>query len=266
MHSVTRKFPIWNSVLASARRFEPGSQHPVLYFVASLRHYCCLRKMTPPSLRGVLPIYREGRAITARLSMQERVLTESGGESEAAELRRERAEAVARAAGERDWESLLAENAPLAFRVARGVLRNDADAEDVAQEALFRAHRQFERLRDRARFRAWLVRISFRIALDRLRATKRRRQREAQWVFESARSAPHTGENAEFQRQFDRALEDLPEKQRLVLLLAAMEGHTIDEVSVLLGIPVGTVKSRLFFARKTLAEKLRCFVNSTANR
>ena len=235
--------------------------------MALLRHYFSYFQMNPSPTRGVLPIYKESRAETARLNetVQELVLTHPGRElDDAARDAMERADAVM--GSQYEWESLLAENAPLAFRVARGVLRNDADAEDVAQEALIRAHRQFERLRDRARFRGWLVRISFRIALDRLRAAKRRHEREAQWVYESARNAPHTGENAEFQRQFDRALEDLPEKQRMVLLLAAMEGHTIDEVSVLLGIPAGTVKSRLFFARKTLAEKLRCFVNPIANR
>jgi RNA polymerase sigma-70 factor (ECF subfamily) len=198
--------------------------------------------------------------------MQEWVLSETGGESEAADLRKERAQAEACAARHREWEALLAENAPLAFRVARGVLRNDADAEDVAQEALLRAHHQFEGLREQARFRAWLVRISFRIALDRLRAVKRRQAREAQWVLENSRNEGHQGDNAEFQRQFDRAMDELPEKQRLVVFLAAMEGHTLEEVSLLLAVPIGTVKSRLFFARKTLAEKLRCFVNPTASR
>ncbi len=214
------------------------------------------------SIRGVLPMYKESRAITARLNqtVQEWVLTHPGGEPEAAAARR-RARTEAAGAAHREWESLLAENAPLAFRVARGVLRNDADAEDIAQEALLRAYRRFERLRERTRFRAWLVRISFRLALDRLRSTKRRQQREAQWVFENSRNTRHSGETSEFQRQFDRALDELPEKQRLVLLLAAMEGHSLEEVSVLLAVPVGTVKSRLFFARKTLAEKLRCFVS-----
>jgi RNA polymerase sigma-70 factor (ECF subfamily) len=243
-------------------------RHQVLYFSASLRHYSVLHQMNRSSIRGVLPIYKEGRAITARLSrsMQEWILTETGGESEAVDLRKERAQAEALAARHREWESLLAENAPLAFRVARGVLRNDADAEDVAQEALLRAHRRFEGLRERTRFRTWLVRISFRIALDRLRAIKRRQVREAQWVLENSRIAAHQGENAEFQRQFDHAMDELPEKQRLVLFLAAMEGHTLEEVSLLLAVPIGTVKSRLFFARKTLAEKLRCFVNPIANR
>jgi len=213
-------------------------------------------------IRGVLPMYKERRTITARLNqtVQEWVLTHPGGEPEAAAARR-RARTEAAGAAHREWESLLAENAPLAFRVARGVLRNDEDAEDIAQEALLRAYRRFERLRERTRFRAWLVRISFRLALDRLRSTKRRQQREAQWVFENSRNSRHSGENSEFQRQFDHALDELPEKQRLVLLLAAMEGHSLEEVSVLLAVPVGTVKSRLFFARKTLAEKLRCFVS-----
>jgi RNA polymerase sigma-70 factor (ECF subfamily) len=193
------------------------------------------------------------------------ILRHPGGESEAMAAREEDPTTREAASVElqRTWDELLVRNAPLAFRVARGVLRNDADAEDVAQEALLKAYRRFERLREPAKFRAWLVRISFRLALDRLRAAKRRQQRETQWVYESTRGNTQTGENAEFQRQFERAMDELPEKQRLVLLLAAMEGHTIDEVSRLLAVPTGTVKSRLFFARKSLAEKLRCFVKRT---
>ena len=222
--------------------------------------------MNPTSTRGVIPIYKESRAITARLSqtVQELTLILPGANTDADAARGEEARAETAAAARRVWESLLAENAPLAFRVARGVLRNDADAEDVAQEALLRAYRKSERLREPVRFRGWLVRITFRLALDRLRATKRRQMREAQWVVENARNTRHSGENAEFQRQFDRALDELPEKQRLVLLLAAIEGHSLEEVSVLLAVPVGTVKSRLFFARRTLAERLRCFVKRTS--
>jgi RNA polymerase sigma-70 factor (ECF subfamily) len=224
--------------------------------------------MNPSSTHGVLPIYKENRAVTARINqtVQEYVLSHPGEETDASASRRSDARAEMALASQREWESLLVENAPLAFRVARGVLRNDADAEDVAQEALLRAYHRFERLRNRARFRAWLVRISFRLALDRRRAVKRRQQREAQWVFETSRNATHHGDHAEFQRQFDRALGQLPGKQQLVMLLAAMEGHSLEEVSVLLAVPVGTVKSRLFFARKTLAEKLRCFVNPIEKR
>ncbi len=167
------------------------------------------------------------------------------------------------AAVRREFEELLAECGPLAYRVARGVLRNSADAEDVAQEALLRAYRRFDRLRDRTRFRAWLVRIVFRLALDRLRSAKRREQRET--LCSQLPPQPSTEDlaaSSEFQAHLDSALQELPEKFRLVLLLAVMEGHTLEEVAALLSLPVGTVKSRLFFARKQLAEKLQCHVRT----
>jgi RNA polymerase sigma-70 factor, ECF subfamily len=176
----------------------------------------------------------------------------------------------AQAAKRRDFEKRLAECGPLAYRVARGVLRNDADAEDVAQEALLRAYRRFDRLRDAQRFRGWLVRIVFRLALDRARSAKRRELRETEWAQSARRPSPRTAEevaaSSEFQGHFDRALEALPEKLRLVLLLAAMEGHSLDEVAAMLRVPVGTVKSRLFAGRKKLAEKLQCCVTNTKKR
>jgi RNA polymerase sigma-70 factor (ECF subfamily) len=161
----------------------------------------------------------------------------------------------------REFEERLAECGPLAFRVAYGVLRHAADAEDVAQEALLKAYRNFGRLREPARFRGWLVRIAFRMALDRWRSAKRREKRETGWTGpERDAGGPSVEEMAvssEFQARLGRAMEQLPEKFRLVLLLAAIEGYTLEEVSGMLGIPMGTVKSRLFFARKKLAEKLR---------
>jgi RNA polymerase sigma-70 factor (ECF subfamily) len=162
---------------------------------------------------------------------------------------------------QREFEARLAECGPLAFRIARGVLRNAADAEDVAQEALLRAYRKFDRLQDVTRFRAWLVRITFRLALDRWRSAKRRIQRETEWSLPEQRPAPPSTEEiaacSEFQSRLDRALGELPEKFRFVLLLAAIQGYTLEEVAGMLDVPVGTVKSRLFLARKQLAEKLR---------
>jgi RNA polymerase sigma-70 factor (ECF subfamily) len=73
---------------------------------------------------------------------------------------------------------LLRESSRLAVRVAFSVLRQREDAEDVAQEAFAKAHRSFSQLRDRERFRAWLGRMTFRMALDRQRANRRRAQRE----------------------------------------------------------------------------------------
>jgi RNA polymerase sigma-70 factor (ECF subfamily) len=196
--------------------------------------------------------------------MQELVLIQPSGTLGKESAREAQADAS------REFEARIAECGPLAYRVARGVLRNSADAEDVAQEALLRAYRSFDRLRDRNRFRAWLVRISFRLALDRLRSVKRREQRDVLWSQPAHQPPIATAEDlaasSEFQAHLDHALEELPEKLRLALLLAAMEGHTIDEIASLLGIPAGTVKSRIFVARKRLAEKLRCHVNITKTR
>lgn len=177
---------------------------------------------------------------------------------------------AAQAAVRREFEQHLAECGPLAYRVARGVLRNSADAEDVAQEALLRAYRSFHCLRDRHRFRAWLVRISFRLALDRLRSSVRREQRDTRWSLSEGQPRPASAEDLaashEFQTHLDRALEELPRRLRLVLLLAAVEGHTLEEIAAMVGVPLGTVKSRIFLARKQLAEKLRCHVNLTKTR
>jgi RNA polymerase sigma-70 factor, ECF subfamily len=197
--------------------------------------------------------------------MQELVLNQPVSRARS-ELVREAAQADAR----REFEERLAECGPLAFRVARGVLRNTADAEDIAQEALLRAYQSFERLRDRSRFSGWLVRISFRLALDRLRSAKRRDRREALWSQPAHLPPPATAEDVaaskQFQGHLERALEELPEKLRLVLLLSAMEGHTIDEIASMVGVPLGTVKSRIFMARKKLAEKLRCYANTIRTR
>jgi len=197
--------------------------------------------------------------------MQELVLNQPVGTAKS-ELVREAAQADPR----REFEERLAECGPLAFRVARGVLRNTEDAEDVAQEALLRGYKNFERLRDRSRFRGWLVRISFRLALDRLRSAKRREKRDSLWSqpahLPPAATVEDVAASNQFQGHLERALEELPEKFRLALLLSAMNGYTTAEIASMLGVPLGTVKSRIFIARKKLAEKLRCYANTIKTR
>lgn len=75
---------------------------------------------------------------------------------------------------EQEFEQRLADCPTLAYRVALGVLGNAAEAEDVAQEAMLRAYRNFHRLRDRDRFRGWLVRKAWRLFFDRIRAAGRK--------------------------------------------------------------------------------------------
>jgi RNA polymerase sigma-70 factor, ECF subfamily len=169
---------------------------------------------------------------------------------------------------ERDFEQRLADCPQLAYRVALGVLHNTAEAEDVAQDAMLRAYRNFHRLRDRDRFRGWLVRTAFRLALDRVRSRTRRDRHEYDATLATINAQPEANvENLvasrEFERQVARALDELPEKLRIVMVLAAIEGYNTREVAKLAGVPEGTVKSRLFLARKQLAESLQCLVKNT---
>jgi RNA polymerase sigma-70 factor (ECF subfamily) len=159
---------------------------------------------------------------------------------------------------DREFEARLADSSSMAIRVAFSVLRNQADAEDVAQEAFTKAHHAFHQLRDRDRFRAWLVRMTWRMALDHLRSGRRRMVRDMAAV---PRAFGPTVEEAaiddERRAQVWRAVDALPQRYRLVIVLSAMEGHSVRDVAALLGVAEGTVKSRLFKARKLLQEILR---------
>ncbi len=155
---------------------------------------------------------------------------------------------------DREFEARLVDSSTLAFRVAFSVLRQREDAEDVAQEAFVRAYRHFARLRDRERFRAWLVRLTWRLALDRRRSDRRRAAREQVGQARPILTEPERDERAQ---QLWDAIEALPEKLRIVVVLSSIEGHDTAEVAKLLAVPPGTVKSRLFTARQRLKEMLR---------
>lgn len=159
---------------------------------------------------------------------------------------------------EREFEDRLRESTTLAFRVAYGVLRHRQDAEDVAQDACAKAYRSFRQLRDRDRFRAWLVRMTWRLAIDRWRTDRRRMAREQSVELSAAATTEEVAVARERSEHLWRAIDSLPEKLRVVVVLGAIEGHDIREIARLLGVPEGTVKSRLFLARKGLAESLQC--------
>ena len=167
---------------------------------------------------------------------------------------------------EREFEARLVESSTLVFRVSYSVLRQREDAEEVAQEAFAKAYRSFHQLRDRERFRAWIVRMTWRMALDRQRSNRRRATREESadsWLPASAGRSLQ--ERADLQVDLEareraahlwRAIDSLSEKLRVVIVLAGIQGHDIREVATLLELPEGTVKSRLFAARQQLKEAL----------
>ena len=157
---------------------------------------------------------------------------------------------------DREFESRLADCAALAVRVAYGVVRHRQDAEDVAQEAFARAYRKFSQLRDRERFRAWLVRMTWRLAIDFQRSSRRRPVDEPAADLPGPTDLERQAIAAERSARLWRAIDTLPAKLRLTLVLVSIEGESIKDVASLLGVPEGTVKSRLFDARQKLKELL----------
>jgi RNA polymerase sigma-70 factor, ECF subfamily len=158
---------------------------------------------------------------------------------------------------EREFESLLTESSTLAFRVAFSVLRHRENAEDVAQDALVRAHRSFHKLRNRDGFRAWLVRTTWRLALDHRRGEGRRAVRDNDHGMSAQITPDDTAVARERAALLWEAIDALPEKLRIALVLSAIGGHDVAEVAALLRLPEGTVKSRLFNARRQLQERLQ---------
>ena len=170
---------------------------------------------------------------------------------------------------DREFEALVRGTVDLAVRVAFSVVRRREDAEEVAQEAFARAFPRFRQLRDPARFRGWIVRATWRLAIDRWRADRRRQAREAAEAAARRAGTPSVEEMAIASDRAARlwdAIDALPEKLRLALVLSAVEGHDLADVAALLGIPEGTVKSRVFHARKALARGLSCLADDGTRR
>jgi RNA polymerase sigma-70 factor (ECF subfamily) len=161
---------------------------------------------------------------------------------------------------EADFGARVAENQRRVFQIAYSVLGNPADAEEVAQEAFLRAYQNFRSLRHAEKFRGWVNRIVFRLALNRQRAVRRRLVRDTAWHSDAVPETVDGAKRAEERvlvEQLRRVIEGLPRKLRRVLQLSAVEEMDAEEVGAVLGIPAGTVRSRLHTARKILLEAMQ---------
>ena len=153
------------------------------------------------------------------------------------------------------------------FRLVCAIVHNEADARDICQEVWFSVWKQLGTFRGDARFTTWLHPIVTRRALDHLR--KRRRWFDRFLPFatgdDSVAAAPEPVTTDDASQQLEgseniarvrAALASLPPKHRAVLALRELEGQSYEEIAATVGIPVGTVMSRLHTARRLLAEKL----------
>ena len=154
------------------------------------------------------------------------------------------------------------------YRLARGILRNDAEAEDVVQETYVRAFTHLDGFRGDSSLATWLARIAMNEALGRLR-----RQRasvdldtlapgvlEAQ-IIQFPLSAPSEDPEKsmaqrEIQAVVEHAIDDLPEAFRIVFITRVIEGMNVEETAEILGLKPETVKTRLHRARNMLRDNV----------
>jgi RNA polymerase sigma-70 factor, ECF subfamily len=162
------------------------------------------------------------------------------------------------------------------YRVARGVLGDDAEAEDVVQEAYVRAFTHLESFRGDARLSTWLTRIALNEALGRLRqrhptADLREidamdEQGEARVIFlpSGRQDNPESSvARAEVRRLLERAVDQLPDPFRSVFVMRDIEEMSVEETASQLGLRPETVKTRLHRARRLLRQALNETLAST---
>ncbi|HEV7913834.1 MAG TPA: RNA polymerase sigma factor [Albitalea sp.] len=153
------------------------------------------------------------------------------------------------------------------YRLARAVLRDDAEAEDALQDAYLSAYRSIAGFRGGAALSTWLSRLVINECLARLRRTKRRELLAPTLVgsaeFEVAAMASNDVNNpeqsagrSEMRRLLQRRLDELPEPFRMVFVLRCVEDLSVEETAQCLDIPEATVRSRHFRARGLLRESL----------
>lgn len=148
------------------------------------------------------------------------------------------------------------------YGVLFGILRNREDALEGAQEVFIKVYKALDRFDPKARFYTWLHRITVNHGIDQ---TRRRKTRKEQLTSEEPLLPPAPGghkspvgaaEKSEIVELLEAALAELSEEHRAVFLLYSYEGLAYAEIADIVGVPVGTVMSRLFYARKKLKERL----------
>ena len=148
-------------------------------------------------------------------------------------------------------------------RYLRYLVRNAAEAEDLAQEVFLRAHRQLPALRDAAALQSWLYQIATHVSIDRMRQRAKALARESNApveelpVADQRRPSPLTViQQDEMSACVQRYVADLGDGYKAVLLMHDSDGLATNEISQLLHLPLTTVKMRLHRARRKLQAAL----------
>jgi RNA polymerase sigma factor (sigma-70 family) len=160
----------------------------------------------------------------------------------------------------RFFEELVRRHEDAVFAMALRFIGERGDAEDVAQEVFLRVYRSLDGFKGDAKFSTWLYRITFNMCTDWLRRNRSSRRaagiEEAGDVVDGRVDLEEGLLDEEERRRVRRALDGLEEKYRSVVLLLYYQKMSYDQIAEVLGMPLKTVETRLYRARKMLREAL----------
>lgn len=142
------------------------------------------------------------------------------------------------------------------YNLCLRMLHNVEDAKDATQEAFFKAYRSLRTFKLGAKFSTWILTIAYNASCDRL--SKRKHDSGAE-LPDRADSRPGPAEETEREdeaRRLRGAIDSLPEKYRAVITLYHLQGLQYDEIALILGLPMGTVKTHLFRGKELLRKRL----------
>lgn len=168
------------------------------------------------------------------------------------------------------FEALMRQHNGKLFRVARSILKDDAEAEDAVQDAYLEAYRHIGEFRGGAQLSTWLTRIVINQALMRVRKQKREHvvlsfsdrrtsgpdREETDVADEKSESPSSAALRAEIRRMLERRIDELPVAFRTVFIMREVEDMSVEQTAECLSIPPATVRTRLFRARTLLRESL----------
>jgi RNA polymerase sigma-70 factor (ECF subfamily) len=159
-----------------------------------------------------------------------------------------------RAAADGEFAALVERHSRMMFRVAHSLLRNAHDAEDAVQEAFLRLYRG-DGWRRMENERAFLARTAWRVALDRLGGTRRMEDATEIEIAATGANPEEWAARGDERVLLRQMIDALPEELRRPLVLSAIDGMTSGEVAEVMGIPEGTVRTRVMRARAQLKRR-----------
>lgn len=176
---------------------------------------------------------------------------------------------VVRAQGGEDkaFAQLVNNYYEMVYVVSYGVLRDRDGAKDTTQDVFLKLHKEIKNFKGDSKFKTWLYRVAMNASIDQVRrrkptvsldATDKGDDDEPPVIIpDSSQSPRHAAERGELKAQFARAVNELSEDHRAVLVLREWQELSYEEIAEILSIELGTVMSRLFYARKKLGEVLK---------